>query len=305
MIFRLKRPLATARFNLKARGVRGTPPLAGDPASPVVLVSQVCHRDVSMYLLAVKSLARFVRPEKVFVLDDTSLTERDKATLRRHIRPLELLPITTVKNDSCPNGKTWERLLFIADIVPSHYVIQVDSDTLTLRRPKEVLAHIRDDTSFTLGEWQGQEIVSIQEASAQVKSQVKDGTGHVQLVSEANLDGLVCDKPLRYVRGSSGFAGFARNSFTREAVEHFSMNLSYLIGWEKWNEWGSEQVTSNFIVANTPKAAVLPFPEYCHHHPGLDVEPRAFVHFIGTYRFRDGRYARLARRVIRELAHNG
>jgi hypothetical protein len=51
------------------------------------------------------------------------------------------------------------------------------------------------------------------------------------------------------------------------------------MGAAKWNEWGTEQVT----------------------RPELDVESRTFVHLIGTYRFRRGRYRRRGRRVVREL----
>jgi hypothetical protein len=77
--------------------------------------------------------------------------------------------------------------------------------------------------------------------------------------------------------------------------------MTSIIGCKKWSEWGSEQVTSNFIVANSEKGQVLPFPEYCFHTPGTDIESATFVHFIGSYRFHGGHYARLAREVIAQL----
>jgi len=305
MFFRLKRELVTARFNLDVRKIDSTPSLKGDPRSRFALVSQVCHRDVSMYLLAVKSLARFIHPKKVFVLDDTTLTAHDKDRLARHIDPLDIRPVTAVENSSCPKGKTWERLLLIADLATSDYLIQVDSDTLTLKEPKDVRKYIESNTSFTLPGDDGEDIVSAQDMSSRMKPHVRNGTEHVQLVAEANLDRVPYDKPLRYVRGCSAFAGFGEKSFSRKTVEQFSMAVASTIGQEKWDEWGSEQVTSCLVVANTPGAMVLPFSDYCYHRPELEMDNRTFIHFMGTYRFRLGRYSQLARRVIRELSAQG
>ncbi len=49
---------------------------------------------------------------------------------------------------------------------------------------------------------------------------------HMQVVAEANFDKLSDFESLRYVRGCSGFAGFARQSFTREFVEDISAQMS-------------------------------------------------------------------------------
>ncbi len=301
MMYRFRREVAMSWFGMNVRGIFQTAPLRCDPNAGALFVSQVCHRDIAMYLLAVKSLARHVRPKMVFVLDDTSLSQRDKEILRQHIQPIEILPVTSVANGSCPKGGCWERLLFISDKVPAAYVVQVDSDTLTLGAPQAVQKHIDANLSFTLGEWRGQKIVSAGEAARSVKAHLANGGAHVQMVSEANLDRLEFAAPAQYVRGSAGFAGFARASLSRDAVEHFSRSMAQLIGNNKWSEWGSEQVTSNFVVANTDGAEILPFPEYCFHSPEIDVEPATFVHFIGSYRFHGGRYARLARRVIGQL----
>ena len=301
MFYRYTRELSTARYRFNTRRIYRTAPVTCDPTGAVAFVSQVCHRDLGMYLLAVKSLARYVLPNGVFVLDDGSLTEHDKLILYSHIIGLEILPVSSVKNSDCPTGGCWERLLFIADTVGTTYVIQVDSDTLTVREPIAVQRHIEENGSFTLGEWRGQEIVNAKEAADQVIDKVKSGSLHVQMLSEASLHQLALDKQLKYVRGGAGFAGFAKESFSRDVVEGFSAAMAGVLGEKKWSEWGSEQVTSNLIVANCPKAAVLPFPEYCFHRPDIDVESATLVHFIGTYRFHGGRYARLAKRVLSGL----
>ena len=100
------------------------------------------------------------------------------------------------------------------------------------------------------------------------------------------------------MRGCSGFAGFAARSFSREQVEALSQEMYAALG-SKWNMWGSEQFTSNVMVANSPSAVVLPHPKYCACNRVQAAT--AFIHFIGSCRFNDGTYARLARRVIGEL----
>src|SRR3546814_3230425 len=87
----------------------------------------------------------------------------------------------------------------------------------------------------------------------------------------------------RYVRGCSGFAGFARGNNRRIATA-FSQAVSTLVGPQRWKEWGTEQVTSNFVIANNDNARVLPPASYINYWgspPSADVR---FLHFVGTYR---------------------
>ena len=301
MLYRYKRQAETAWFRINARKIFKTAPLECESEAGPTVVSQVCHRDIAMYLVALKSFGQHLRPSKVVVLDDMSLTQGDKQILRAHIRPIEIIPITTVKNEYCPKGGCWERLLYISDSVTTTYVVQIDSDTVTLLNPTIVAEQVKCNVSFTLGEWRGENIICAQKTAAMVSQDIAAGNRHVQMVAESNLHRLRYDYELKYVRGSAGFAGFARGSFSRSSVERFSQGMAGLIGKKKWGEWGSEQVTSNFIVANSEKAQVLPFPDYCFHAPGTDVESATFVHFIGSHRFHGGRYAHLARQVIARL----
>ena len=57
----------------------------------------------------------------------------------------------------------------------------------------------------------------------------------------------------------------------------------------KWSAWGTEQVTSNLVVASSPGARVLPHPRYCAPHRRSD--DTAFLHFIGYVRHASGLYA--------------
>ena len=68
-----------------------------------------------------------------------------------------------------------------------------------------------------------------------------------------------------------------------------------------WREWGSEQVASNYVIANDPGPLQLPYDHYVNHwSEPLPADP-AFVHFIGTYRFRNGNYSRCTRDAVARL----
>jgi hypothetical protein len=303
MFYRLQQHLLRTFFNTSVRAVRGTPVVRLDPQSALLAASQLCHRDVFMYLVALKSFARFVRLARVVVLDDGSLTVADRDLLARHVEGIEVVQTSAVESADCPRGGTWERLLWISEAIERTFVVQIDADTLTLREPREVLQCVHDNVSFTLGTKLGRRVVAAAEACAseQKYAQQHPEDGHVQTQAEKVFDRLPGVANLKYVRGNSGFAGYAKGAFRREDVEGFSRNMRALVGEAKWAEWGSEQVASNFLVANSPGAVVLPFETYAYYHPGLSVAECTFLHFIGEFRFKHGMYRRLGKQLVEGL----
>ncbi|MGH8603071.1 MAG: hypothetical protein ACREXR_09970 [Gammaproteobacteria bacterium] len=270
----------------------------------MLLVSQVCHRDLYMYLLALRSLARFLTPRKVYAIDDMSLSFKDKKVVSQAIPGISIIPIKEIQCTPCPAGGCWERLLFIADLAKTGYVIQMDCDTLMLKKPEEVIACIEARRSFTQGTYRGKEIVPMAEMWRTAKSWLKDSEPHVQPFAEANFDRIQGYEEFKYVRGCAGFAGFGDATASRRVIEEFSQQMERAIGKTKWSEWGSEQVTSNFVVANARNSMVLPFPKYGYFHKDLDVNSCTFIHFIGNYRFNKGIYASLGRAIIKESKKN-
>jgi hypothetical protein len=129
-------------------------------------------------------------------------------------------------------------------------------------------------------------------------SLASDPNAHVQVVAEAHLDRIRGFESMRYIRGCSGFSGFPRGSFSRKDLESISEQMHHALG-DRWREWGTEQFTSNVIVANTPDPVVLPHPKYCDCTQLRRIP--VFVHFIGTCRFKDGQYRRVGRQVIAML----
>lgn len=252
-----------------------------------------------MYLLAVKSFSRHLRPSRVYVLNDGTLTAHDLETLREHLPGHVLLELHDFVSPRCPRGGTWERLLATSSLVLDQYVIQLDADTLTLGPVGEVDDCVRASRAFTLGTWDDQTVETMVERREVALRHANRPDAHIQVIAEANLDKLAAFESMRYVRGCSGFAGFPKGSFSRAYVEDLSMQMDAALG-PRWSEWGSEQFMSNILVANTADPLVLPHPKYCDCSDARR-EDAAFLHFIGSCRFKDGLYARLGRRVIASL----
>jgi hypothetical protein len=124
----------------------------------------------------------------------------------------------------------------------------------------------------------------------------------VQAVCERSFDQLPESSSLKYVRGNAGFIGFPKGSITREKTEFFS-DLMRRIAKDKWDEWGSEQVTTNLLIANLERAYTLQSPKYLSYwaHPDVPYDEASFIHFIGPYRFSNGYYLKKAKSVIASL----
>lgn len=293
MMWRLRRRLAQARFDLACRGIRATLPLRLRPA-PIRIVSMVGTRDVAMYLIAVKSFYARIPGGEIVVLDDGTLTAADHAALERHLGAPRIGRIDAVATGACPRGGCWERLLHIMDLSADAYVVQLDSDVLTLGPLPEVCAAIAANTSFTLSSSPEAAIVDVEAAAAAVA----DGDPReTQFAAEQALPALPPGLGQRYVRGSAGFAGFARGASTRALAEAFSVAMQGRLG-ARWSEWGTEQVASNWLVANAPGGQLLPWLRYrCFYGDTLPPEA-ALVHFIGTWRYRNGVFVAHARQAI-------
>ena len=61
-----------------------TPPLRTKDA-PLRIVTLIQHKDLTMYLLACKSVYHRLKEGKFFVIDDGSLTDEDKELIRLHL----------------------------------------------------------------------------------------------------------------------------------------------------------------------------------------------------------------------------
>ncbi len=296
MFYKFQQKARKWRFDLSCGDILSTDPIPVK-GHQLKILSMICHPDLIMYLIAIKSLYSYLREGQIVILNDGTLTPKDIELLNIHLSKPQIVNIHDIKSDKCPKGGCWERLLFISDCVKESYVIQLDSDTITFNEIPEIIYSVRENRSFTLGTYMGQQIVSMEDICKQMKA-FEDN--HVQILAEKNFDKLPDFNQLKYVRGCAGFAGFAKGSFSRSNIEEFSEEMENIIG-KVWLSWGSEQVASNFIISNSPSAWVLPQPKYSNFTPEIPYEKSSFLHFLGTYRFKKGIYTRLARNMVKRL----
>ena len=293
---RLARKVAPRLHRLGIAAVERTAPVRTETTG-LTYVSQICHRDVRSWLLAIKSIIAGVGPGEITALDDGSLTDADTRLLTGHLPGLKIVPVTNVRTDGFPKGGTWERLLLILDLTAERYVIQVDADLLARSPLAEITAAIRGNRGFTLAGEASAALTSVAAAAARARQSTFD---HVQLAAERVLDQMPGAEGLRYVRGCSGFAGFPRGS-SRDVVAILSAFMTAQLG-KRWSAWGSEQVASNFMVSNSgPDPIVLPWRRYPAFGPQQDVSDAVLIHFIGSFRHDGGVYRRLSREIIRTL----
>lgn len=275
-----------------------TPPIV--PCNDgLVLFSMIGTTALLPYLVAVKSLWKQLGRGRVAILDDGTLTPQDMAILAHHCGDPEIIRIASVDTALFPKGGTWERLLTILDRRNSEYWIQLDSDTVTLGPVPEIAEAIARNRSFILpgGADTGTQTMDLQEFR---EALYPDGPseGHVQLRIESRMDDLPAGRGWYYVRGCSGFAGFAAAGPGRNLAAAFLAEMERIIGPEDCHMWGTEQVASNFQLANDTGAVILPYDRYLNYWGEPWTDDAAFVHFVGTHRHANGAYAATSRRVI-------
>ena len=294
MIERVKVELERLRHRQSLRAILQTSPVApGD--GRVIVLSQVCARDTLMYLLAAKSFAHHTGLRDFAVLDDGSLVDEQRQLLRHHLRGIRILTMAEARSDAVPVGGTWERLALLARLGETAYVVQMDADTVTLGPLDEVVESVSANRPFSLTSELGA-VLSIPDAAAKARIQPEH---LLQFAAESRLECLYPDIASNYVRGCSGFTGLP-SALRLGLVEEISRRMRAVMG-ERWSEWGTEQVTTNLLTANTPGLTLLAPPTYATHEGcALPVSTR-FVHFMGTDRFNGPAYRRLTARVVEDL----
>ena len=296
--------MAHAWHQWRARQILTSPPIV--PADDgVILYSMIGTRVVLPYLVAVKSLHAQLKRGRVVILDDGTLTAADRAMLKHHLGNPDIRGIASVDLGACPPRSCWERLLLLLELRRDAYVIQLDSDTVTLGPVPEVAAAIADGRDFTLRGGADSQWLSLAEFEA-VRDPYDplDPRTHIQDAAEAILGGIDAGLPAdrHYVRGCAGFAGFAPGGLGPDVAREFSREAAAILGWDSWKRWGSEQVMSNVIVANEGAPVLLPYDRYLNFWNEAVPADAAFVHFIGTYRFHKGAYVDATVKANRALA---
>jgi len=270
----------------------------------VILLSMLQETDVQMYLLAVKSMMQYLQVSKVVIVCDPRLTQASKNIIQQHVVNVDFLDALQYQHEQIPQGGCWERLYAISHVNQDAYVIQMDADILVLKPPQEVIDAVKLNRSFILGTNSKFNQISISEMSATAaqwteKYEAQGIEPHIQVKAEVCLAKLAETLGLtNYTRGCAGFAGFAKGSITPKSVRRVSQSFRQKLG-KQWNSWGTEQFASNLLLSNTADVTVLPTDKY--NSSDRYTEDFIFSHFIGSSRFFNTLYLRLAQQVIIKL----
>jgi len=303
---RVAEKLRKTYFNYIARNVRKTKPVEYEFSNEVVIVSQVYHQAVDMTLLAIKSFMTNFGKGSVELIDDGSLTEGDYRLFRLHIPKVKIIHIDEIDTRKLPKGSCWERLIRILELSKNAYVIQVDTDTVTMGYIPEVFDHFINNKAFTIGSPSFPELANL-EYIATINNVGK--SDHVQSLAEIALSKITSIKLDKYARGCAAFTGFPKGGCSSEDLDAFSAEMELLLGQKKWTEWGSEQLSSNVMISLCEDAKILPWPKYQNYkYPVFNSSSNyqnfhgivSVVHFIGSNRFSDNTYAILAKRFIHQ-----
>lgn len=296
------------KFNKALSNVVDTPPIYSVSDADVLIVSQVHHTAVKMFLIAIKSFIKRFGNCKIELIDDGSLTDEDHELLKKHIRDVSIIHIDEIDIFHCPKGGTWERLCYLLKRTDDYYVIQLDSDTVTIGALPEIHKKVSDNCGFTIGGPMFPDAVSIKYMSQLAESWNND---HVQAKAEKNLTYLGELQLTHYLRGCSAFAGFPKGSKLLDTLLQVSEVMENKLGKETWSEWGTEQFSSNVMQSFCEGSQILEWPKYHNHgYPSYEAAHRglkgylgrvSLIHFIGPTRFSNDLYTTTIKHTIQTL----
>jgi len=260
--------------------------------------------DVQMYILAVKALYRRLRKGKIVAIHGfpVTLSTAQRDLIHKHLGPVEFRHVDELDTGTCQRGGTWERLVFCIDRTVQDYVIQIDSDILCIGSIDEVLSAAEQNRAFALAEG-----IPIQPLPNWIEPGLARKSENIVTIFEIKANEFPDAPKWLYLRGSSGFAGFSKGGVTRQMLETFHAGGLKVHG-ERWKEWGTEQIASNCMVANSPGAIPLPYPKYSTWEPEYATfqkkgitKDMSLLHFIGAFRFVGDAYRMLANREIEAM----
>jgi len=291
---KIKNHINKISFNKTIEKIKYTKPLKYKVDSNVIILTQVHSAAVNMYITAMKSFMYFFGRGTLKALNDGSLTTADKALITEHLPGIEIVELSTIDTEGFPSGGTWERLLYIVELSKDAYVIQIDSDTLTFRPIPEIDNAVVAKRGFCIGSPTWSQLISASYISDIANRWDSD---HVQVKAEQIFSKIPFFNNRKYLRGCSAVTGFPKGEITRELLLEFSSQVQEELGEVKWSEWGSEQVSSNVMVAQTNEPIILPWPKYQNFdfpESKNSIESQSIIHFIGTNRFNRNVYKDLA-----------
>ncbi len=148
------------RFGRTAAGILRSQPLSCKSDAQTEVHTLLGHSGVFLYLASVKSLLRFYCEFAVVVHDDGSLTFRDRAILTTHVQGIRIIEKKEAdvfmgeQLKGYPECRRYRQARIIAlqlldywAISHAEKIISLDSDTLFLKPPDQLIRWVRGDFS--------------------------------------------------------------------------------------------------------------------------------------------------------------
>ena len=299
--FRLRRKWESNRHDAAARKILKTPPIV-PVQDGLVIFSMIGTAVLMPYLVAVKSLWNELGRGRIVILNDGTLTAKDRDILAQHCGNPQIIEIDAVELGGFPRGGCWERFLTILDH-RDEYWLQLDSDTVTIGPVPEVASAILANRAFTLLGGPQAEIgaLTFAESAAYFWPNGAEAGDHIQAQIESRLGEVRNSETKLYIRGCAGFAGFPRGFAGRAEAAWFQAAMAELIGDEGVTRWGSEQVASNMVIANAQDPLLLPYARYMNYWNEAWGKDTGFIHFVGAHRHDNGAYIAATKMAIARL----
>jgi len=288
-------------FYHTVKNILKTPPINYQHDKSVVIITMLSHDAINMYLVAIKSFLKNFGYGSIEVIDDGTLTKYDIAVLEYHVPEITFSNANHVDTLSCPTYISWKRLFRIAEITKKSYVIQLDSDTVSLAALINIQDKVQANEGFLIGSSRWEQGVDVGFLNKIVNYW---NHSHVQPSAEMIFKDIEFFKDgTKYLRACAGFSGYPKNFASTDEIEKLSAQIEDKIG-KKWHEWGSEQTATMCLISKTPNASVLPWPKYQNFMEPLakdSINSASFIHFIGSNRFKNSTYSVQTKKIIRGL----
>jgi hypothetical protein len=283
--------------NLLFRNVLSTQPMDASPGSPVVLYTALNGISCRAYLLAAKSLLRYCPNLDVVVQNDGSLTDTQVAELKHHIRgctvysrqDMDELIRSTVPPATLAAFPPLERchalirlklLNVLCRFGPHRRVIVLDSDIVCLRRPEFVIDWVNGDPPYDFYGGGGSLL-------AEPFRKIGFDFRNIDIGDfNSGLMGLRCDFSFDVLADIARRIGAADESLFRnweieQAIWAVLLN-------ERRGGVNVDSLQSPYIGGG-----------WRRYHELRD--KAIFAHFVGAIRFKNLRYLRVARDIVRHL----
>jgi hypothetical protein len=302
-------------FNAVSR----TPPIAANPHADTGIHTAVPHRYLYAYLTAIKSFLHYYADVAVYVHDDGSLREEDKALIRAHVPGATIIDRAWADQAFADQvgdeflmkvRKSYTSYLKLFDptLVSTHKrIIIVDTDVLFLSRPSEIIEWAQNGGTpwyHRSGPWVKKSGHPDNAAGAAAQPAATAQPTHIQHMVVQRIPEInqALHTNFAFVHGfNSGFIGYEHGTVQYDELKKLLTHLYGLLG-DRIFRWGSEQTMHGLVLCGKG-ANALPTDKYMVYTDlSSDQAAQAsFVHFIGEFRYHRMQYPRLAAKVIRGL----